>query len=150
MRIILNENNFCPLRSLLRSHALNVYKINLYHYFNFMQKFNSSQSPIIFNDLIEKLNRTSRKNFSDKNFILKEYSVNSSKYSVSVRGPKIWNKFLKKKDKMKEKSHLFNTPTKKKKKKKSNQIRSKLLEIENDKNKSNKNMCLTEEFYRFF
>ena len=149
MRIILNENNFCPLRSLLRSHALNVYKINLYHYFNFMQKFNSSQSPIIFNDLIEKLNRTSRKNFSDKNFILKEYSVNSSKYSVSVRGPKIWNKFLKKKDKMKEKNHLFNTPSKKKKKK-SNQIRSKLLEIENDKNKSNKNMCLTEEFYSFF
>lgn len=121
MRIILNENNFCPLRSLLRSHALNVYKINLYHYFNFMQKFNSSQSPIIFNDLIEKLNRTSRKNFSDKNFILKEYSVNSSKYSVSVRGPKIWNKFLKKKDKMKEKNHLFNTPSKKKKK---NQIKS--------------------------
>ena len=124
MRIILNENNFCPLRSLLRSHALNVYKINLYHYFNFMQKFNSSQSPIIFNDLIEKLNRTSRKNFSDKNFILKEYSVNSSKYSVSVRGPKIWNKFLKKKDKMKEKNHLFNTPSKKKKKKKKKQIKS--------------------------
>ena len=148
MRIILNENNFCPLRSLLRSHALNVYKINLYHYFNFMQKFNSSQSPIIFNDLNEKLNRTSRKNFSDKNFILKEYSVNSSKYSVSVRGPKIWNKFLKKKDKMKEKNHLFNTPSKKKKK--SNQIKSKLLEIENNKNKSNKNMCLTEEFYSFF
>ena len=116
-----------------------------------MQKFNSSQSPIIFNDLIEKLNRTSRKNFSDKNFILKEYSVNSSKYSVSVRGPKICNKFLKKKDKMKEKNHLFNTPSKKKKKKKkSSQIRSKLLEIENDKNKSNKNMCLTEEFYSFF
>ena len=91
-----------------------------------MQKFNSSQSPIIFNDLVEKLNRTSRKNFSDKNFILKEYSVNSSKYSVSVRGPKIWNKLLKKKYKIKKKNNLFNNPSKKKKKKKikSNQIKT--------------------------
>ena len=90
-----------------------------------MQKFNSSQSPIIFNDLIEKLNRTSRKNFSDKNFILKEYSVNSSKYSVSVRGPKIWNKFLKKKDKMKKKIIYLTLLQKKKKKKiKSNQIKT--------------------------
>ena len=78
-----------------------------------MLKLNSNQSPITLNDLIEKLNRTCPTNFPDKNLILKEYSVNSSKYSVSARRPKVWNKFLKKEDKKEEENDLFQSLSKK-------------------------------------
>ena len=79
-----------------------------------MLKLNSNQSPITLNDLIKKLNRTCPTNFPDKNLILKEYSVNSSKYSVSARRPKVWNKFLKKEDKKEEQNDLFQSLSKKK------------------------------------
>ena len=78
-----------------------------------MLKLNSNQSPITLNDLIKKLNRTCPTNFPDKNLILKEYSVNSSKYSVSARRPKVWNKFLKKEDKKEEQNDLFQSLSKK-------------------------------------
>ena len=78
-----------------------------------MLKLNSNQSPITLNDLMEKLNRTCPTNFPDKNLILKEYSVNSSKYSVSARRPKVWNKFLKKEDKKEEENDLFQSLSKK-------------------------------------
>ena len=64
-----------------------------------MYKINNSQSLVMFNDLIKKTNYKYPTNFSDNNFILKKYSRNSTKYLISVQGPKIWNRFLKKEDK---------------------------------------------------
>ena len=54
-----------------------------------MYKINNSQSLVMFNDLIKKTNYKYPTNFSDNNFILKKYSRNSTKYLISVQGPKI-------------------------------------------------------------
>ena len=37
--------------------------------------------------------------FSETNFKYKKYSLTSTKHSISVRGPKIWNEFLTKEEK---------------------------------------------------
>ena len=47
----------------------------------------------------KKANHRYPTNFSDNNIILKNFSLNSTEYSISVRGPKLWNIFLEKEDK---------------------------------------------------
>ena len=60
-----------------------------------MHKVNSQETPRIFNDLIKK--KPVHKypiNFSKSNFSLKNVSLNSTKYSISFHGPKLWNEIL--------------------------------------------------------
>ena len=61
-----------------------------------MHKFSNNQSLVTFNDLIKKPNHSYSANFSDNIFCSKMYSLNSSKYSISVGGLKACNKFLQK------------------------------------------------------
>ena len=60
-------------------------------------------------------------NFSNLNYSIKKYSLKTTKYSVSFRGPTLWKNILDKEDKETD-SHLFF-------KKKRN---SKLLDIDNE------------------
>ena len=59
-----------------------------------MQKFINNQIPSIFSDLIKGPDHKYPTNFSESCFYLKRYFLNSSKYSVSIRGPKLWNYML--------------------------------------------------------
>ena len=85
-----------------------------------MHKFNNQETPRIFNDLIKKPVHKYPTNFLKLNFCLKNVSLNTTKYSVSFRGPKLWNEILHKEEKELESYSLFQ-----------NIIRSKLLMIEN-------------------
>ena len=64
-----------------------------------MHKFNNQETPRIFNDLIKKLVHKYPTNFLKLNFCLKNVSLNTTKYSVSFRGPKLWNEILHKEEK---------------------------------------------------
>ena len=86
-----------------------------------MHKFNNQETPRIFNDLIKKPVHKYPTNFSKSNFCLKNVSLNSTKYSISFRGPKLWNEILHKEEKELESLLLFQ-----------NIIKSKLLMIENE------------------
>ena len=86
-----------------------------------MHKFKNRETPRIFNDLIKKPVYTYPTNFSNSNFCLKNVSFNSTKYSISFCGPKLWNEFLHKEEKELESFLLFQ-----------NIIKSKLLMIENE------------------
>ena len=121
VRFVFNEDRLSHSRPLLRKiNALNVYQINLYQHLNFMHKFNNQETPRIFNDLIKKPVHKYPTNFSKSNFCLKNVSLNSTKYWISFRGPKLWNEILHKEEKELESYSLFQ-----------NIIRSKLLMIEN-------------------
>ena len=122
VRFVFNKDRLSHLRPLLRKiNALNVYQINLYQHLNFMHKFNNQETPRIFNDLIKKLVHKYPTNFSKSNFCLKNVSLNSTKYSISFRGPKLWNEILHKEEKELESYPLFQSV-----------IKSKLLMIENE------------------
>ena len=122
VRFVFNEDRLSHSRPLLRKiNALNVYQINLYQHLNFMHKFNNQETPRIFNDLIKKLVHKYPTNFLKSNFCFKNVSLNSTKYSVSFRGPKLWNEILHKEEKELESYSLFQ-----------NIIKSKLLMTENE------------------
>ena len=122
VRFVFNEDRLSHSRPLLRKiNALNVYQINLYQHLNFMHKFNNQETPRIFNDLIKKPVHKYPTNFLKLNFCLKNVSLNTTKYSVSFRGPKLWNEILHKEEKELESYSLFQ-----------NIIKSKLLMIENE------------------
>ena len=72
-----------------------------------MHKFNDQQTPRIFIDLIKKPVHKYPTNFSKSNFCLKNVSLNSTKYSISCRGPKLWNEIIHKEEKELESYSLF-------------------------------------------
>ena len=107
-RIIFNKNKLCHSRPLLRSlNALNVYQINLYQHLNFIHKFKKKQTPKIFNDIIDAPVHQYPIKFSTENFSVKRFALRSTKYSISVRGPKIWNDFLTNEEKSIDSPALF-------------------------------------------
>ena len=121
-RIVFNQEKLTHSRPLLRSlNALNVYQINLYQHLNFMHKVSNNVAPLIFNDMFKKPSHKYPTNFSHNNFSLKKCSLNSTKYSISFRGPKLWNEFLNTDEKQISSFNLF-----------SRKIKSKLLDTENE------------------
>ena len=95
-RIIFNEDILTHSRPLCSM----LYQINLYQHANFMYKFQKYQAPKIFNMAFEKRTHKYPTQFSETNFKYKKYSLTSTKHSISVRGPKIWNEFLTKDEKV--------------------------------------------------
>ena len=99
VRIVLNEEKLTQSRPLLRSlNTLNVYQINLYQHLAFMYKLNKNKAPLTFNELIKKPFHKYPTKLSENCFSLKAISLKSTKYCISFRGPKIWNKFLTKEE----------------------------------------------------
>ena len=56
-----------------------------------MHKFLNNQIPSIFSDLMKRPDHKYPTNFSPSRFYLKRYSLNSTKYSVSISEHKLWN-----------------------------------------------------------
>ena len=99
-----------------------VYQINLYQDLNIMYRIKVGKIPEVFHAAIKKPNQKYRTTFCNLIDGIEKYSLKSTKYSVSYRGPILWSIILDKRDKEIESPLLF--------KKK---IRSKLLDIINAK-----------------
>ena len=54
-----------------------------------MHKFISNQIPSIFSDIIKRPDYKYPTNFYQSGSYLKRYSLKSTKYSISIRGPKL-------------------------------------------------------------
>ena len=63
-----------------------------------MHKFINNQIPSIFSDVIKRPDHKYPTNFSHSRFYLKRYSLNSTKYSISIRGLKLWNDVINKEE----------------------------------------------------
>ena len=83
-----------------------------------MHKFINNQIQSMFSYLIERPDHKYPTNFSQSSFYLKRYSLNSTKYSISIRGPNYEMMLLIKKEKLSNPILSF--------KKKLNQIQLKL------------------------
>ena len=86
-----------------------------------MYKLNTDQVSSIFNDLIKKPEHKYATKFSKICFSLKAFSLKTTKYDNSYRGPKIWNDFLTKSEKELQSLSVFKKT-----------IHSKLLENEHE------------------
>ena len=84
-----------------------VNQINLYQYINFTYKSKNKYTPRIFNDIIKKPIQQYQTQFSKDNFRVKKFSLRSTKYSVSIRGSKIWNEFFTHEEKSLESHRCF-------------------------------------------
>ena len=90
VRIVFNKDKLTHSKPIFKNlNVLNVYQINIYQHLNFMHKFINNQIPSIFSDFIKRLNHKYPTNFSQSHFYLKKYSLNCTKYSISIRGPKL-------------------------------------------------------------
>ena len=117
-RIIFDADILTHSRPLLRSlNALNIYQINLCQHGNLMYKFKKCQAPKIFNMTFEKPTHKYPTQFK-----YKKYSLTSTKHSISVSGPKIWNEFLTKEEKEIQSHSMF-----------LRKIKTKLLESDNER-----------------
>ena len=85
-------------------------------------QFQKCQAPKIFNIAFEKPTHKYPTQFSETNIKYKKYSLTSTKHSISVRGPKIWNEFLIKKEKEIQSHSIFFI-----------KIKTKLLESDNER-----------------
>ena len=122
VRIVFNKDKLTHSRPLFENlNTLTVYQINIYQHLNFMHKFINNKIPSIFSYFIKKPNHKYPTNFSQSSFYLKRYSLNSTKYSISIRGPKLWNDVINKEEKDIQSYSLFQK-----------KIRSKLIKIENE------------------
>ena len=121
-RIVYNKDKFTHSKPLLRNlNALNVYQINIYQHLGFMHKLNNDKTPKVFNDIIKRPEHRYPTNFSNLNFSLKSYALNNTKFSISFRGPKLWNDILNKQEKEIQPYKLFQK-----------KMKTKLLDLENE------------------
>ena len=84
-------------------HQINIYQ----HLVNFMHRLINNRIPSIFSDLIKRPDHKYPINFSQSSFYLKSYSLNSTKYSISIRGRKLWNDVINKEKKDIQSYSLF-------------------------------------------
>ena len=122
VRIVFNKDKLTHSKPLFENlNALNVYQINIYQHLNFMHKFINNQITSKFSNFIKRPNHKYPTNFSQPRFYLKRNSLNSKKYSISIRGPKLWNDVINKEEKDIQSYSLFQK-----------KIKLKLIKIENE------------------
>ena len=94
-RIILNLPNTTHAEPLLNSLKIqNVYKINLIQILQMMQKVWNKESPLAIQSLFKKVVHQYPTRASKENFFAPRFKNKVSSYTISKRGPRIWNKIL--------------------------------------------------------
>ena len=87
-----------------------------------MYKFKNNQTPKVFDDMFEKPSHKYPTRSLEVSYTYKKFSLNSSKYSISIRGPKIWNESITKDEKEINSFSLFQK-----------YVKAKLLESDNER-----------------
>ena len=94
-RIMYNKDKYTHAKPLMKSlNALNIFQINIYQILVLMFKSQHNLSPIVFQNMFEKVNHKYPTKFADKNFVIPRKTLKSSTFSISSRGPILWNSIL--------------------------------------------------------
>ena len=103
-----NKDKLTHSKPLFENHdVLNVYQIKIYQHLNFMHTFINNQIPSMFIGLLKRLDHKYPTKCSQSSFNLKSYSLNSTKYSISICEPKLWNDIINKEEKDNQSYSLF-------------------------------------------
>ena len=73
---------------------LNIYQVNIFQTLNFMQKTKLNQNPKLFSQTFQPITHKYPTKYAENNFLKPKSKLKISKYSVSIRGPTLWNDFL--------------------------------------------------------
>ena len=120
-RIIFHKDRLSHSRPLMKKlNALNVHQINLYKICIFMYQVKRGTIPKIFNNDFTSVEHSYRTRFALNSFQLPR-SSKASKFSILLRGPKLWNEFLNSDEKNISKLTSFK-----------NVLKKKILEFDNE------------------
>jgi hypothetical protein len=59
-----------------------------------MFKVDNKMAPILFNSFFEKINHLYPTRFSNNNYIQPKTYYSATRFSIAIRGPKLWNTLL--------------------------------------------------------
>ena len=94
-RIVFNEKKYTHARPLMKKlKALNVYQINIFQILIFMFKVKHNLVPAIFKTKFQLIHHKYPSRYSTNNFIEPKVYSKSTSFSVTYRGPSLWNKYL--------------------------------------------------------
>ena len=74
--------------------VLNVYQLNIFQTLIFMQKNLKGLTPLLFHDKFKRTTHKYPTTFSQNNFVVPKHTYKKTKFSISVRGPRLWNEML--------------------------------------------------------
>ena len=73
---------------------LNIYKINIYQVLNFMFCVKNNTIPSTFQNKFQIVGHQYPTRFSENNFVEPRVGLKLTKFAISSRGPRLWNKVL--------------------------------------------------------
>ena len=74
--------------------VLNIYTFNIYQILTFMFKIKANTAPCIFENQFTEIQHQYSTTFSKNSFVKSQLVYTQTKFSVSSRGPRLWNKLL--------------------------------------------------------
>ena len=95
VRIICNEDRLTHAKPLMEKlNILNVYQLNIIQTTTFMLKIKLNLTPNVFLNKFKQIKHKYPTTYADNNFIMPQNQLKISKYSITIRGAKLWNNFL--------------------------------------------------------
>ena len=74
--------------------VLNIYKLNIYQILNFLFEIKTNAAPCVFESQFTEMEHQYSTRFSKNSFVESQLVCSQTKFSVSSRGPRLWNKLL--------------------------------------------------------
>ena len=94
-RIIMNENRSANAKPLLKGmRVLNVYQMNIYKHLIFMHNMKFDKCPKAFENQFSNINHKYNTRYSKNNFNVPKSKLRQTDFSITSRGPKLWNSIL--------------------------------------------------------
>ena len=91
----MNTDRYTSGRPLLKALGiLNVYQLNLYQTLIFMFKLKHKMIPEVFQSQFSVINHRYPTRYSSNSFKIPKTSLHKTDFSISCRGPRIWNNLL--------------------------------------------------------
>ena len=117
-----NKTKFEHTKELFKSaNVLNLYKLNILSIAVFMHSVHTKTSPPVFTGSFQRIFHLYSTRLSTLNFSKPKLKLTKTKYRISIRGPAIWNGFIKNCLKSIEKTSFFKV-----------KMKSKLLNFDNE------------------
>ena len=90
VRVVNNDN--ADIKELMfKMEVLNIYKLNIYQVLTFMFKIKTNTAPLVFRTQRKEIQHTYPTRCSKNSFVENQLVYSQTKFSVSSRGPRLWN-----------------------------------------------------------
>ena len=91
---VVNNGNADIKELMFKMKVLNIYKLNIYQVLTFMFKIKTNTAPLVFRTQFKEIQHTYPTRCSKNSFVENQLVYSQTKFSVSSRGPRLWNNIL--------------------------------------------------------